>query len=284
MSIFAQLMGGSRQTEGTNPPAAAAAPGARHTPTQSLTGGSGVPPGTTPSPQMPQQGAHGQQQQQAPAPMQPQASNTISLADLLNSGPGDKPEDLQGFAQNFIQALQHGNPDLVADQMGQPARLDEQQLFQAFSQVDMTGNIDVNALLENMNGQDGPQHLRQAFQQSQLNTIMAMTPLVNQLVATAVERATQTAVRQSEHNLTSSAIINDFRQRYDYSANPVVSGMLENLAPTIAQSLPKGTPTAKVSELLHHVFSGISAATNDRRDGPASAPGVQMDFRGLFNK
>ena len=220
----------------------------------------------------------------------PPAAQTISIADLLAGSRGENGQaiDPQQYAAQFMQALGAAERDQsVIANAGQPVQVDQNALYDAFRAVDMTGNLDIPAVLAAINGQSedgGAGVMQNMMQQVQLNTIMAMTPVVNQLVAAAMERASQSAVTQADHNLTSSAIVTAFRDKYEYASSPVVSGMLDSIARTIAQNAPRGTPIQTITDQMHMFFSGMrtSLGGGDGQHQPAQRDGLQRDFTGIF--
>lgn len=220
----------------------------------------------------------------------PPAAQSISIADLITAArnpDANGSDDAQQFAAQFMQALGAAEQQGSLANAAQPVQVDQQALYDAFRAVDMTGNLDIPAVLAAINGQTedgGAGVMQNMMQQVQLNTIMAMTPIVNQLVATAMERASQSAVTQADHNLTSSAIVTAFRDRYEYAASPVVSGMLDGIARTIAQNAPRGTPIHTITDQMHRFFSGMSASLGggNGQQQPAQRDGLQRDFTGIF--
>lgn len=243
-------------------------------------------------PQTPQQHlpAPGSQPRNAdmPAPPQPTTptaptgAQNISLADLLARPAAPGTDDSQAYANDFINAIMAQGDGLNNDLSASPTQINQQALYEAYQNIDLTSNMDINGLLDGLQGENGAQLLRQALQQSQVNTIMAITPLVNQLIASAMERTSQHAVTQSDHNLTANAIINEFTSRYAYASSPIVSNMLNGFAKEIAKSVPRGTPTSQIVDQLDRMFRGFSISTRapDRNEQiPRSA---QMDFTNLF--
>lgn len=290
--MFGSIFGGG----GNNAPAQPT-----HTPTpapagQGNGGGTSRPapapanPGSNPAPARDPHSGQFAQPGAQPAPAQneqPSGGQVLSLADLLSrsapSGEGPSAERAaMDYANDFIGALVSSDNRSAEDQSGRPVQIDTNALHEAYQNVDLTSNLNLAGLLEGLQGDEGPQLLQQTLQQTQVNTIMAMAPLVNQLVAAAVERAQSAAVTQSDHNLRSSSIIQEFQSRYAYGGNPIVSQMLTGFAQTLAKNAPPGTTTSQIVDALDHVFRGLSTSTAAPRGNGMVPEQAQVDHSGLF--
>lgn len=245
-----------------------------------------------PAPHIPAPAPGGQQPQQqpAPAPQNAPAPETMTLAQLLAGAgaapkPGTSRPDPVDFAASFIDAIgQDNSGDL--NQSATPPRVNPDLLRTAFNNVDLTNGIDINALVAAMQtgGDDAATTLQAALQHQSLNTLQAMTPIINQLVERAFEQASERAVTMSQHNLTADTIVTAFQTKYPYASNPVASKMLAGFAETVSKTMPRGTPIDTIVDGIAHMFKGMSTGL-----GPTTDPqqlniprGAQTDFRGIF--
>ena len=221
-----------------------------------------------------------QHQQQQPAPAAPAAPQVINLADLLAQGSSEStnPSD---YAAQFLSALS-AIPDPSLDQSGQPVQVNVNELFTAASGIDMTQGIDMAALIEGLQGENGAQLLQHAFQQAQVNTIMMLAPLMNQLVQASAERTADTAITGASHNMLANAVISEFSNRFEYSKQPIVSQMLQGLAEQLSKSAPRGTPVSTIVNALDMMFRGFASSTTSP-SRPQNVPqSAQVDFQDLF--
>lgn len=243
-------------------PSTPAAPDASATPTATpnapAPGGRVEPPVTTPAP------------------------NTVNLHDILmNNGTSDKPATPAELAASFMTGLQN-QPETPPEQ-GAPS-LNMDALAKALPTIGLENNIDWRDFAEGMNGENPQEAFQKVIGQAQQNVILAMGPIINELVGQAVNSARQGAVTATHQNLTSSSIVNEFRQRYEYGGNPAILPMLTGMANVLAQGAPQGTSISGIVDQLHSVFQGMGSSMQLPQTGPNSQnPGVQTDMSGIFN-
>lgn len=261
-------------------------------PTPSNPGHAGV---QNPQPAAAQQQAPQQAPQQAqtqpaqqPAPQQPAR---IAMRDLLQqaNGAGQNAQQpaansAESFAANFIQAIVNAPQPL--EQEARPSGIDVGAMRQHYSQIDMTNGIDMGALIQAI--QQDPTQAAQAMQAAMnaqaLNTMTAMAPLINQLVARAIEDATKQAVTLSNHEHTSSALVTAFTNNYPYAANPAIMPMVKGFAETIVQNSERGTPIKTMMENLDRVFKGIGVnASNHQQPNISQGLGITTDMSKIFS-
>lgn len=219
----------------------------------------------------------------APAPAAP-AAPSLNLADLLlrpqQSDP-NTPVDPMQQAHQFLSSLGAGDPN----QSAQPAvRINEQALREAMSEVNLTDGVDWTKFNEALQtGQGTEAALQTAMQTQGLNVLTAMTPVINMLVEQAVQNATQQAVTQSQHSLTSSSIVTAMRDTYEYASNPVASMLIESIANQVAPTLPPNTPMRDVVSRIDELFRTMSSGLTADPTKQTARSGVQSGFTGLFN-
>ena len=247
------------------------------------------PPATPPADTQQQQ--QQQQQQQTPPadtpPATPPADQQFDLASLFSGGSNDAnltPEQQsQQTAESFINALMNQQDP---EPQGTPAiNIDKLE----FDKLNLGEGVNMQELIDGLNGENGAEVLGKAMQTFQANTIRTLVPLMNELVNQAFQAATNTAVTNSSHNMLSSAIVSEFNQKYEYAGSPVVSQMLPGFANVIAQNANmQRMPPAKIAEGLHRVFQGMGMSMFQQQtppqgrnaDGRFTSPG--MDHSDLF--
>lgn len=230
----------------------------------------------TPTPAMP-----------TPAPAPAPAPAGTSLRDLIAQATGEQTQQIspEQFASQIINGIM--NQQAPQEVGSQPVGINVDAMRQHFGTVDLTAGIDMASLLQQLQQGDpnASTTLKNVLQSQSLNTMTAIVPIINQLVARAVADATQQAVTQANHDVTSSALITGFAERYPYAANPATMKLLTGFAETLTQNSPRGTPVNKLIDTLHTLFQGIGIGTaHDGQQQPQGRGKISSDFSGLFNE
>lgn len=255
-------------------PAPAPAPAQTPAPAPAPTGGQPAPspapaPQPTPAPAP------------APTPVNPMANLLQSLAPAPTGGP--QPNDPGAFALQFIDALS-AQP---AHTPSMAPHIDPVMLRQAFESVDLTSGVDLGQIMPQLQGNDqavpADQAMRALLQVQGLNIISAMAPLINQMVAAGIERASQDSVTRINHQHASQALVTDFVKQRPHLNNPLSLQILSNVASTIVAANPQGANPATVHAALERFMNGLAASTSVPAVTPNDAPaGAQVNFSGLF--
>lgn len=166
------------------------------------------------------------------------------------------PEDR---ANNFVTAMMsQAAPDPNAN--AAPA-LNAEKLLEQLPNLGLGNNIDYTATLEAINGENGAEEFGKVIAQSQQNTIMAMVPFINAVVAASAEAAQQSAITESHHSLTSSAIVNAFTQQHPYGGSPAIQESVRSMANMIAANpASRETPMPEIVAKLHEIYQGMGAS------------------------
>ena len=207
------------------------------------------------------------------------------MASLL--GPAPQANDPAALTRSFFDALSN----LPGDEVGMSVPIIRPDAIAgAFANVDMTAGIDAAALLQTLNGdpQQASQALTKAFQQTSVNTITAIIPLINQLVERAALAVTQQATQQSHQGVLANQIVQSFRAGYPTATDPIIMNMVAGFANTIAKQAPAGANAAEIAAKIGQVLTGMSAllpGSNNHQSQPGMGytPGAQTAFSDLFS-
>lgn len=267
-------LGGSGQAAQT--PATAAAPASAQTPTQ-------VP---TQVPAAQQQGAMPAAQQPAPPAAEPVRNAdlySLLIGEQQAQQPQQTPEQQQAERVNAaMQAiLGSGAQQGRNAETGAPA-INPDKLAAALPSMNLTGGIDFAALVEGLNGEKPAEAMQTFAATVQQNTVMAIVPIINELMRQGIEAARTAAVTETHHNLTSSGIVTAFNERYPYGANPAISGMLTRFANELAQSAPRNATAAQLADALHNMMQTIGGAVQPQAGGHAATRAPLQDMSGIF--
>lgn len=235
-----------------------------------------APSQPTPTPSMP-----------TPSPAPAAAQAGTSLRDLIAQATGEQTQQIspEQFASQIINGIM--NQQAPQEVGSQAVGINVDAMRQHFGTVDLTAGIDMASLLQQLQQGDpnAASTLRNVLQSQSLNTMTAIVPIINQLVARAVADATQQAVTQANHDVTSSALITGFTERYPYAANPATMKLLTGFAETLTQNSPRGTPVNKLIDTLHTLFQGIGIGTaQGGQQQPQGRGKISSDFSELFNE
>jgi hypothetical protein len=275
--------------------------------------------GGSPAPEQPQQQQQAQQQQnaggQAPAGQTNQGQTGDNLAAQISQG--QQPAQQQQATNlpaidtsspfNLLQAMTGRTASVAAaptqddlagqfisamlgQQTAQPTagesmRIDTAALAQAYGSMDLTSGIDFGAILTQMQSGDAnaaQTSMKALMQQSSLNTITALAPLLQQAMTAAVQSAKSEALSEGSNNMRSQALITAFGNKFAYGSNPIVQGFLQKLAPLIAKSAPAGSSTEAMVDMLNDMFKNMSSSMVGNNQGQQQAPGVITDFASVF--
>jgi hypothetical protein len=223
----------------------------------------------------------------APAPNLP-AIDTNSPFNLLQAMTGRSvsaaaaptQDDLAG---QFISAML--GQQTTQPTAGESMRIDTAALAQAYGNMDLTSGIDFGAVLTQMQSGDpnaAQTSMKALMQQSSLNTITALAPLLQQAMTAAVQSAKSEALSEGSNNMRSQALITAFGNKFAYGSNPIVQGFLQKLAPLIAKSAPAGSSTEAMVDMLNDMFKNMSTSMVGANQGQQQAPGVITDFASVF--
>lgn len=233
-------------------------------------------PAPAPAPQS------GQSTQQ---PAQQPASATFTLADLVG-GSNQQISSMtnEDFALQFINGIM--NSPAQNEQEATPAGINATAMQQHYANVDLTHGVDMAGFLQAL--QQNPEQAAPAFQkllqQQSLNTMTALVPLINQLVARVQEDAAKQAVTQTNYNMTSSSLITAFANRFPYAANPATMKLVEGFAETLVKNAPRGTSVDALVGQLDRIFRGMAIGQmSDQNSQQQLRPGIQSDMSGVFN-
>lgn len=266
----------------------------------------GGAPAPAPAP-APQQPAPTQAPAPAPAPLPNPAQTGHAVNEPLQQ-PAPAPSPMSQFASLFgapeSAAPQHADvqhaQDFIAAMLGastqnpdaQPAmRLDPNALASAFGQIDYTAGLDVDGLIQTLQGRGADPNaqpvdvLRQALNHQGLNVITAMAPLMERMVQAAMERTMNESVTRTHNSLTSQSLMTEFLHTHQYARSPVMMPLLQNMCEIIARQNPAAMDRPKVIDAIHRTFQGMSLAIRpEQLPGEHDLPrGAQTGFDNLFS-
>ena len=223
-------------------------------------------------------------------PPVPEGPRNLNLWSMLVGDPQQQQQQQQQQAQTpedraaaFLSAMLSGATQQgLAAETGAPA-INPEKLAAALPAMGLSAGIDFNELAQGLAGQEPGKAVENLVGAVQQSTIMAMVPMMNELVRQAMEAATTKAVTDTHHTLTSSAVVTAFNERYGYGSHPAVSPMLTQFANGLAQSAPRGTTPAQLADALHNMFQSMGSGL---RGGDADNRGQQgrgtNNFTDLF--
>jgi hypothetical protein len=186
---------------------------------------------------------------------------------------------------SFMEAILSGAAQQAAQsQTGAPA-INAQKLAEALPSMGLTEGLNFDEIYNGLQGNEGNKTLQNFAETIQRNTILSVVPMMNELVRQAMETASRQAVTETHHNLTSSAIVTAFNDRYGYGNHPTVSPMLTQFANGLAQSAPRTASPAQLADALHGLMQSLGSAIQpgDRNNNNQGRKGI-TDMRGLFEE
>ena len=185
-----------------------------------------------------------------PAP-QPVTLNP-SLYEMLTSATAENGSSptAEESAANFIQtALAQGAANTY--EIGGAPSINTDKLAEFLPTLGLSNGIDFGAIATSLAGENPAEALKTFTAAVQTNTIMGITPMINELVAQAVQSAREAAVTQTQHNLSAASIVSAFQERYAYGKSGATQGLITNFANQLAQTAPRGTTPGEIADSLH---------------------------------
>jgi hypothetical protein len=191
--------------------------------------------------------------------------------------------DPTALAHQFIETMT--NAPQQATGMSIPI-LRPEAVASAFADVPLHGGIDMAALITSMQSDPatGAASLQAAFQQTSVNTIAALVPLVNQLVEQAVMTSAQQAVQQSHHGVLANSIVQEFQRSYPTATHPFIVNLVNGMANTVAANAPPNTDPRSLIPAIVAVIEGMGTAASfaSPEAQMRANPAAQSGFSNLF--